>query len=185
MKTCTTCNLTKEDKSFKSKKGLKCFSCIHREFRSKNPEKYTQDRKREYLAKRSTIIQRKKELAEASFRPFLMHCLRKSKDEKEGREHNLTIDYVLALLKAQNECCALSGIKLTHKRNDLRAVSIDRIDITKGHVIGNIQLTCQFINMGRKNKSNEECLSILREIETNAVVRHIHQSSVTDQNFSR
>jgi hypothetical protein len=40
---------------------------------------------------------------------------------------------------------------------------------TLGHIKGNIQLVCMFVNVGKNNKSDIEVHSIIREIEYNVL----------------
>ena len=54
---------------------------------------------------------------------------------------------------------------MTHTRNSLFDVSIDRIDSSKGHVRGNIQLVCKFINLGKGTHTNEDTLLMLSAIK--------------------
>ena len=106
---------------------------------------------------------------EKSFRNFIKRAMNVARlyDQKYKREFNIDLPYLLELLELQEYCCALSGIKLTHQLHDLRAVSIDRIDSSIGHIKGNVQLTCQLFNMGKGNKTNVMVHSIIQEIELN------------------
>lgn len=72
----------------------------------------------------------------------------KSRSKKNGREFTITKEYVLTMLKEQNGRCAMTDIILeptTGGRNP-NTISIDRIDNSKGYIIGNIQLVTKMFN---------------------------------------
>ena len=137
-------------------------------FKENKQQLYANEKKRrpKYYEKHH---QRCRGYAEKSFSSFLKKCLcsHKSWDRVKGRENNIDLDYLLDLLKIQNECCAGTGLKMTHILDDLRAVSIDRINSTKGHIKGNIQLVCQFYQFGKRHKSDIEARSIFLDVEMN------------------
>jgi uncharacterized protein YeeX (DUF496 family) len=88
-------------------------------------------------------------------------------DPKSGpkRDFDIDLDYVCELWDLQKGKCEVSGIPMTHKFNDLKAVSIDRIDSEKGHVRGNVQLVCQFVNYAKRHHSNEAIRAIIGEMQ--------------------
>ena len=74
---------------------------------------------------------------------------------------DLNDQYILDLWNKQEGKCAMTNIPMTHERHDLAMVSIDRIDSTKGHIKGNVQLVCQWVNFAKKHYSNESLLKLL------------------------
>ena len=106
---------------------------------------------------------------QSNFTRYLGNKLHASRDvdKKLNRENNIDLPYLLDLLELQNYKCARMGVQLTHKFGDVRAVSIDRIDSTKGHIKGNVQLVCQFYNIGKREKPDSDCQSLIQEIEMN------------------
>ena len=98
---------------------------------------------------------------------FLAKCLNvtRKNDRKVNREFNIDIKYLLELWELQGGKCAVTGIQMTYKFRDLRAVSIDRIDSTKGHIKGNIQLVCQFYNLGKKDHPDDQARSFIQSIK--------------------
>jgi hypothetical protein len=76
----------------------------------------------------------------------------------------ITYQYLLDLYDTQNGKCALSGIKMTHIIGDHTSISIDRIDSKVGYLAGNVQLVCQFINLGKRSHSNSEVLEWLKTL---------------------
>lgn len=76
-------------------------------------------------------------------------------------DFEITIEYISDLLESQNWTCALSGLPI-HLPEDSRAhdqgewtASLDRIDSTKGYVVGNVQWVHKHINW-MKNAYPEE-----------------------------
>ncbi len=117
-----------------------------------------------------------------SFKNFLVGALNvaKRRDITMNRNYDLDIQYIMEMLEAQNYRCAITNIRMTHKFHDLRAVSIDRIHSTIGHVKGNIQLVCQFVNLGKRDKPNSEAIEFFDEIEKNILDRlRLEQSENT------
>jgi len=81
-------------------------------------------------------------------------CRREFKDLTEF--HN----YALGLLKRQKCKCAISdilmlGARYTHTKKGMYKLSIDAIDATKGHVRGNMQIVCQFLNPTCRDKDKK------------------------------
>ena len=75
----------------------------------------------------------------------------------------ITIDDLMGLWDKQHGCCVITKIPMEHKSNSLKTVSIDRIDSNKKYVTDNIQLVCQFINLGKFTHSNDDVKSLLNE----------------------
>lgn len=73
-------------------------------------------------------------------------------------------DFLYELYNKQNGLCALSNLKMTNKRNDLRSISIDRIDSNQPYTKTNIQLVCKWVNLAKNTSTNGEVLSIIKEI---------------------
>jgi hypothetical protein len=87
-------------------------------------------------------------------------------------EWNLTTKYLWKLYLKQNKKCALSGkeIKmpihvrqLRDKDNDNLA-SLDRIDSTKGYIVGNVQWVCKRINYMKHTMRQETFLEYVRAV---------------------
>ena len=86
----------------------------------------------------------------------------KARAKRLNREYNLTQKYVLDLLETQEGKCAATGILLepsaqrTCQNKNPFTVSIDRIDSSKGYIIGNIQIVCSIYNSAKNSYSTEE-----------------------------
>lgn len=76
---------------------------------------------------------------------------RKAKERNIEFSDGLTLEYLDNLLKEQNYCCNLTGLKLKcpmeRKYKTKKTYSLDRIDSKKGYVEGNVQFTHKYINM--------------------------------------
>lgn len=71
----------------------------------------------------------------------------------------LQIDKLMALYEAQGGRCAVTGLKLTHKKGNGRCwtnASIDRIENTKGYEPGNVRLVCVAVNLIRHEMTDDE-----------------------------
>jgi|LauGreDrversion4_2_1035121.scaffolds.fasta_scaffold325588_2 hypothetical protein len=93
--------------------------------------------------------------------------------EVRGLEFNISLDYVMKLLKKQDGRCALTGWPLeftrgsSAERTNPYVCTMDRIDNNKGYVTGNIRLTCWKANKIRGSLSDSEfyelCESVVKE----------------------
>lgn len=85
-----------------------------------------------------------------------------------GYEWELTPEYLYDLFLKQNKKCSLSGVDiiLTKTKSSNQTASLDRIDSTKGYVVGNVQWVHKHINIMKNVSSNDEfldwCLLVVR-----------------------
>lgn len=107
-----------------------------------------------------------KGVGEISYSWWKVHVTRFRKG-KETQRHpiSITIEYAADLFEKQNRKCALSGLKIrcanTSKRN---TASIDRIDSSKGYVVGNIQWVHKDINWMKNVHSSERFIELCKEV---------------------
>lgn len=90
---------------------------------------------------------------------IVTHC--KNHAITRGIKFKVDTDYLWSLFLKQKGCCALSGIKLVlglHYNDKFRTASIDRIDSTKGYVIGNIQWVHKSVNKMKMDLDQETFL---------------------------
>lgn len=89
---------------------------------------------------------------------------RKTQDRasKKGIEFNITIEQMWDLFLKQERKCSLSGKVLTFgaKAKDYGTASLDRIDSSKGYVMGNLQWVHKTINKMKTNLDQEEFLQM-------------------------
>lgn len=84
---------------------------------------------------------------------------------KRNLDFNITIDHAWNLYLLQGKKCALSGLNIIFEPNCVhnkkvdnrkkRTASLDRIDSSKGYVLGNVQWVHKDINL-MKNKFNQD-----------------------------
>lgn len=80
------------------------------------------------------------------------------------REFDIDLGYVCDMWDNQKGLCSITKLPMLHRFNNLRSVSIDRIDQKKGHIKGNIQLVCQFANTGRRDHDLLAFKQVIRDI---------------------
>jgi len=79
--------------------------------------------------------------------------------QDRGIEFSLTMPYVWDLFEKQGRKCALSGVPLVFgvaNNNSLTTASIDRIDSSKGYVVGNVQWVHKKINIMKHTSSTKD-----------------------------
>lgn len=86
---------------------------------------------------------------------------------KQRAKTKLTLDQLYDLYLKQNKMCALSGIKLTHKRGIgivYTNISVDRIDPKKGYTISNIQLVCRVVNLMKSDIKQQQFINLCNKV---------------------
>jgi hypothetical protein len=100
----------------------------------------------------------------ASARGQIVQRTAKIKEMRFPNERELE-QYVVALLEAQDDLCALTGIRLQfdgeHDDDQLLA-SLDRIDSDGHYEPSNLQLVCRFVNRWKNDGDNDEFQRLLR-----------------------
>ena len=84
--------------------------------------------------------------------------------KKRGIEWNLTEQYLSSL----PQVCHYSGVPLTSKANGYYTISLDRLDSSKGYVIGNVAFCCQFINYMKQELSYAQFICACKMIGNHA-----------------
>jgi hypothetical protein len=88
--------------------------------------------------------------------------------KQKNIEHNITSENIKTMFSKQGGLCALTGIPMTFELNQSyvgkrqappNRCSIDRIDNAKGYTLGNIQLTCDFVNRFRNYLTIDDFVS--------------------------
>ncbi len=92
---------------------------------------------------------------------YLNKILARSIDK--NREFNITTNYILDLLKNQECKCCISGMDICIKKRNSTA-SLDRIDSSKGYIIGNVQWVHKDINRMKTNFSEEYFIEICEKV---------------------
>ena len=85
------------------------------------------------------------------------------------REFQLTLDQLIEIYDNQHGLCAITGIPMTTKYGDHKAISIDRIKSEYDYIPGNVQLVCTAINLAKKHHSQESILAFVELIRNTKV----------------
>jgi hypothetical protein len=84
----------------------------------------------------------------------------KNNAARRGIDFNVPIEYLWDTFQKQKGRCNLSGVELCFPHNQrqkrFRTASLDRIDSSKGYVIGNVQWVHKNINFMKLNLSDED-----------------------------
>lgn len=85
--------------------------------------------------------------------------------ELRGLEFELTPEYLWLLFKEQDYRCSLTGWPIGWaKVGSDHTASIDRIDSSKGYVVGNVQLLHKDVNMSKQQFSQDYFISMCEAI---------------------
>ncbi len=171
---CTVCG-NKCDKVFsyierQKKKGQTHFFCSRRcsSSRQENKERIKTIGKLNYFTKNNQYAMNRID----EFTPFKYH-IRNAKRRKDHGEFSITSSYLKELWESQNGLCAVTGLKLEHRyfsswKHDKKSpyqASLDRIDNSKGYIVGNIRFVCLMYNYARNNFSDEETIEFFNKVK--------------------
>jgi hypothetical protein len=154
VKTCCQCKTIKQlfefhkDKTKKFGVGNTCKEC-------------TKKISYEYYIKNSEGIRKKVSIYAKSYIPKhsrdidsrLRNLCTKAKNRI--KEFNLVDSDLLDLWGKQDGRCAYTKLPLLATANQFNTVSLDRVDSSKGYVVGNIQLVCAAINKMKQEYTEE------------------------------
>lgn len=142
MKTCSKCKIEKELTEFYFNKKRDSFEASCKPCRQKSVEKYLENNdnlKHIFYSRVSNIKARINYELEDDFR-----------------------DYLIELWNKQNGKCFYSGVDMILKgygKNINNAMTIDRVDSSRGYVKGNVVLCCSIINKMKQNLTIEELIN--------------------------
>lgn len=92
------------------------------------------------------------------------------------KEFSVTIEYLWKLFLKQNRKCTISGLELTfdpygsgkkHKETNKVTASLDRIDSSKGYIIGNVQWIHKHINIMKNDLPQPQFIEYCKIIAKN------------------
>lgn len=88
---------------------------------------------------------------------------------KRGLEFRITIEYIWELYQRQGGKCALSGIELSLNKAD-KTASLDRIDSSKGYLVGNVQWVHKSINIMKHDLDENYFISLCSAIHNHKTI---------------
>jgi hypothetical protein len=92
----------------------------------------------------------------------------KRKAKKRGVKFKVSIKYLWILYLKQRRKCALSGVSIllpvNSKTNRNHTASLDRINSSKGYVLGNVQWTHKDVNLIKWHFDQKYFLTLCRQI---------------------
>lgn len=91
----------------------------------------------------------------------------KSRATKKGMDFDLTDEYLETLYIGTQGFCPMTGIVMeweagSRAERNLNAVSLDRIDNSKGYVKGNVRLVSTWYNNARNHSSDDYFLGMAK-----------------------
>ena len=89
----------------------------------------------------------------------------KQRSKKMGWDFNITIENLIELYEKQKGLCYISGVELSLEKHSPRTISLDRIDSSKGYVVGNVALCTDFINKSKSDYTLDEFKELILEIK--------------------
>lgn len=104
--------------------------------------------------------------------------------KRRCKEFNLTLEYLKELWEKQEGICPYTGIKLNlaeynkNHNNYIYTASLDRIDSSKGYIIGNVQYISIAINFMKNSMSHEETIKLCKIIANHYVEMGAYDSPV-------
>ena len=83
-----------------------------------------------------------------------------------NKEFNISIEYMDEVFKLQQGKCALTGKDICINSPSLKqtTASLDRIDSSKGYIIGNIQFVLKHINTMKMDLSQDDFISLCKDV---------------------
>jgi hypothetical protein len=92
----------------------------------------------------------------SDFRYFLRKA--RSRDSFNGRETDITLEFLKDLWGKQAGKCAYTGVSLSLalKKKRPYSASLDRVDSSRGYTKDNVQFVCYFINTGKSDFSDSD-----------------------------
>jgi hypothetical protein len=129
-------------------------SDYNRQWCAANPEKIKAYRKRAY----------EKQQTDPSHFLTRMYNSVKGGAKVRGIPFKLTKQDINNLLGESKGFCAMSGVKMTMRANDLNRASIDRIDSSKGYYLSNVQVVTSQVNLAMLNNSKSDFIAMCKAV---------------------
>ena len=88
--------------------------------------------------------------------------------KKRGLEFDITMEYAWSVFLSQDGLCAYSGQPIffpkTRRQRSNSTASLDRIDSSRGYIVGNVQWVHKEINRMKSNLPEEKFLEFIHQI---------------------
>lgn len=171
---CRVCGKSQNEVPFRKHGNicLACFSEYNKQYCQRNRSKLKSNKRRYYATNKDTLRKKANAYWQGSPEAFLSDAFHRAKESAARRfgsrartlSFELTREYLIELYHQQKGLCALSGIPMEHKWDNLCSISVDRIDSKLGYVSGNVQLVCKWVNLAKQRHSNEEFRAVLGKL---------------------
>ena len=92
---------------------------------------------------------------------------------RRKKEVNVTLEYLKEVWDSQKGICPLTGWKLElptqskQYRLHIKTASLDRIDNSKGYILGNVRFVSVMFNFARNNFSDEDVIEFAQAVVKN------------------
>lgn len=156
LKTCTLCGDTKQlsDFYFRTRGNTHykhCKAC-HRNFNSRHEGKES----------KFSSLWWKERFSEEELKLFskLKNLCTKARLRSKEFDPKVDWEYLYDLWVNQNGECAYSGMPLSIEANHPHSVSLDRVDSSKGYIVGNLQLLSWTVNKMKMDLDEEDFLLV-------------------------
>lgn len=86
------------------------------------------------------------------------------------KEFSITLEYIKEVWDNQNGICPYTKMPMHLGTSTLQykftptTASLDRIDSSKGYVVGNVEFVCTFVNYGKNRFCKEEVLDFFKQL---------------------
>ena len=148
-------------------------------YRTNNKEAIKAGKHKCYIKRREYYNTRNKNNVRRSPESFIAYLYNSIKKRAYKRIHikenkiinrkpivfEIDLKYINELYYKQQGRCNITNILMVHECGKLNSISIDRINSNFGYVKDNIQLLCQFINLGKHNKDNNKTIEFLNKLK--------------------
>lgn len=181
LKTCSICKEDKEVKDFylmNGKPEARCKPCrrSYVKERLSDPVRHEKDKayqRANYESNKKTIQLERKKLRTADMHTKIVSILGNSRGSAKvkGLAYNINVTYVKELYERQDGVCALSGEVLTvaGDRYLSNMISLDRVDSSKGYIMGNVQWVCVKYNMMKAHATQEDFINMCKQVWENSL----------------
>lgn len=177
-KICTKCGENKSLEGYYKNRSTKdghfnicklCTNTVNRKYEKSDRGKHVRSKTSKTYYRSEQGKKRDKELKTKSINHYLKYRLKniRSPGRRKKRKVDIDLNYLLNLYHTQSGRCNISKVHMTHALFDLKCVSIDRIDSSKGYIKGNIQLVCRAINLGKQHLPNQAMIEFINEVANN------------------